>query len=87
MTVPVKHVIPEIVAHSHYTVQGQTSQQVMFLVHQITLTYLMGSYIADATITWVSGQAPNKDNTRFGEDITVTAHILIDGAKQRRLRR
>ncbi len=79
VTVPVKHIIPEIVAHSHYTVQGKTSQQVMVLVHRLLLSYLMVVPFAIPTITWVSGQAPNKDNTRIGEDITVTAHILIDG--------
>lgn len=79
VTVPVKHVIPEIVAHSHYTVQGQDFPAGNGSSASDYFKLSNGSDIADATITWVSGQAPNKDNTRIGEDITVTAHILIDG--------
>ncbi|GBU40176.1 extracellular matrix binding protein [Staphylococcus aureus] len=79
VTVPVKHVIPEIVAHSHYTVQGQDFPAGNGSSASDYFKLSNGSDIPDATITWVSGQAPNKDNTRIGEDITVTAHILIDG--------
>lgn len=79
VTVPVKHVIPEIVAHSHYTVQGQDFPAGNGSSASDYFKLSNGSAIPDATITWVSGQAPNKDNTRIGEDITVTAHILIDG--------
>ncbi|HDI1387353.1 TPA: hyperosmolarity resistance protein Ebh, partial [Staphylococcus aureus] len=79
VTVPVKHVIPEIVAHSHYTVQGQDFPAGNGSSAADYFKLSNGSAIPDATITWVSGQAPNKDNTRIGEDITVTAHILIDG--------
>lgn len=79
VTVPVKHVIPEIVAHSHYTVQGQDFPAGNGSSASDYFKLSNGSDIADATITWGSGQAPNKDNTRIGEDITVTAHILIDG--------
>ncbi|MFH6264628.1 hyperosmolarity resistance protein Ebh [Staphylococcus aureus] len=79
VTVPVKHVIPEIVAHSHYTVQGQDFPADNGSSASDYFKLSNGSAIPDATITWVSGQAPNKDNTRIGEDITVTAHILIDG--------
>ncbi|HDI1053422.1 TPA: hyperosmolarity resistance protein Ebh [Staphylococcus aureus] len=79
VTVPVKHVIPEIVAHSHYTVQGQDFPAGNGSSASDYFKLSNGSDIADATITWVSGQAPNKDNTRIGEDIKVTAHILIDG--------
>ncbi|HGI6254678.1 TPA: hyperosmolarity resistance protein Ebh [Staphylococcus aureus] len=79
VTVPVKHVIPEIVAHSHYTVQGQDFPVGNGSSASDYFKLSNGSAIPDATITWVSGQAPNKDNTRIGEDITVTAHILIDG--------
>lgn len=79
VTVPVKHVIPEIVAHSHYAVQGQDFPAGNGSSASDYFKLSNGSDIPDATITWVSGQAPNKDNTRIGEDITVTAHILIDG--------
>lgn len=79
VTVPVKHVIPEIVAHSHYTVQGQDFPAGNGSSASDYFKLSNGSAVPDATITWVSGQAPNKDNTRIGEDITVTAHILIDG--------
>ncbi|HDA3471535.1 TPA: hyperosmolarity resistance protein Ebh [Staphylococcus aureus] len=79
VTVPVKHVIPEIVAHSHYTVQGQDFPAGNGSSASDYFKLSNGSAIPDATITWVSGQAPNKDNTRIGQDITVTAHILIDG--------
>lgn len=79
VTVPVKHVIPEIVAHSHYTVQGQDFPAGNGSSASDYFKLSNGSAIPDATITWVSGQAPNKDNTRIGEDITVTANILIDG--------
>lgn len=79
VTVPVKHVIPEIVAHSHYTVQGQDFPAGNGSSAADYFKLSNGSAIPDATITWVSGQAPNKDNTRIGEDITVTANILIDG--------
>lgn len=79
VTVPVKHVIPEIVAHSHYTVQGQDFPAGNGSSASDYFKLSNGSAIPDATITWVSGQAPNKDNTRIGEDINVTAHILIDG--------
>ncbi len=77
MTVPVKHVIPDRCTLTTLY-KAKTSQQVMVLVQQITLSYLMVVQL-NTTTTWVSGQAPNKDNTRIGEDITVTAHILIDG--------
>ncbi len=79
VTVPVKHVIPEIVAHSHYTVQGQDFPAGNGSSASDYFKLSNGSAIPDATITWVSGQAPNKDNTLIGEDITVTANILIDG--------
>lgn len=79
VTVPVKHVIPEIVAHSHYTVQGQDFPAGNGSSAADYFKLSNGSAIPDATITWVSGQAPNKDNTRIGEDINVTANILIDG--------
>lgn len=79
VTVPVKHVIPEIVAHSHYTVQGQDFPAGNGSSASDYFKLSNGSAIPDATITWVSGQAPNKDNTRIGEDIAVTANILIDG--------
>lgn len=79
VTVPVKHVIPEIVAHSHYTVQGQDFPAGNGSSASDYFKLSNGSAIPDATITWVSGQAPNKDNTRIGEDINVTANILIDG--------
>ncbi len=79
VTVPVKHVIPEIVAHSHYTVQGQDFPAGNGSSASDYFKLSNGSAIPDATITWVSGQAPNKDNTRIGQDINVTAHILIDG--------
>lgn len=79
VTVPVKHVIPEIVAHSHYTVQGQDFPAGNGSSASDYFKLSNGSAIPDATITWVSGQEPNKDNTRIGEDINVTAHILIDG--------
>ena len=79
VTVPVKHVIPEIVAHSHYTVQGQDFPAGNGSSASDYFKLSNGSAIPDATITWVSGQAPNKDNTRIGQDINVTANILIDG--------
>ena len=79
MTVPVKHVIPEIVAHSHYTVQGQDFPTGNGASASDYFKLSNGSAIPDATITWVSGQAPNKNNTTIGQDINVTAHILIDG--------
>lgn len=41
VTVPVKRVIPEIVAHSHYTVQGQDFPTGNANVHLITLNYRM----------------------------------------------
>ncbi len=79
VTVPVKHVIPEIVAHSHYTVQGQDFPTGNGASASDYFKLSNGSAIPDATITWVSGQAPNKNNTTIGQDINVTAHILIDG--------
>lgn len=79
VTVPVKRVIPEIVAHSHYTVQGQDFPTGNGASASDYFKLSNGSAIPDATITWVSGQAPNKNNTTIGQDINVTAHILIDG--------
>lgn len=79
ITVPVKHVIPEIIANPQYTVQGQdflsgkgSNAADFFKLND-------GSPVPDATITWVNNQSPNKDNTRIGENINVTAQILIDG--------
>lgn len=79
VNVPVKHVIPEIVSHPHYTVQGQDFPTGNGSSPSDYFKLSNGSAIPDATITWVTGQAPNKDNTRIGQDITVSAHILIDG--------
>ena len=59
VTVPVKHVIPEIVAHSHYTVQGQDFPTGNGASASDYFKLSNGSAIPDA-ITWVSGQAPNK---------------------------
>lgn len=66
VTVPVKRVIPEIVAHSHYTVQGQDFPTGNGASASDYFKLSNGSAIPDATITWVSGQAPNKNNTTIG---------------------
>lgn len=77
--VPVKHVIPNIIANPRYTVQGQDFPTGKGSAATDFFKQQDGSPLADATITWIANQAPDKNNKRIGEDITVTAHILIDG--------
>lgn len=79
VNVPVKHVIPDIIANPRYTIQGQDFPSGKGSTAADFFKLQDGSPVPDATITWLANQAPDKNNTRIGEDITVTAHILIDG--------
>lgn len=79
VNVPVKHVIPDIIANPRYTIQGQDFPSGKGSAAADFFKLQDGSPVPDATITWLANQAPDKNNTRIGEDITVTAHILIDG--------
>lgn len=79
VTVPVKHIIYNVVASPRYTIQGQDFPNGKGASPNDFFTLENGDPVPDATITWLPNNTPNKNNTRIGESITVRANILFDG--------
>ncbi len=79
VTVPVKHTLNNVVAKPRYTVQGQNFPNGKGASPSDFFTLENGNPIPDATITWLTNNTPNKNNSTIGENITVRANILFDG--------
>ncbi|WP_423156901.1 hyperosmolarity resistance protein Ebh [Staphylococcus warneri] len=79
VTVPVKHILYNVVASPRYTIQGQDFPNGKGASPNDFFTLENGDPVPDATITWLPNNTPNKNNTRIGESITVRANILFDG--------
>ena len=79
ITVPVKHVIYNVIASPKYTIQGQDFPNGKGASPNDFFTLESGDPVPDATITWLPNNSPDKNNTRIGESITVRANILFDG--------
>lgn len=79
VTVPVKHTLNNVVAKPRYTVQGQNFPNGKGASPSDFFTLENGNPISDATITWLTNNTPNKNNSTIGENITVRANILFDG--------
>ena len=78
ITVPVKHVIPNVSGVELFTVQGQpfpngkgSNNNDFFVVNN-------GQPLTDATVTWI-GNGPNINSSTTGVPQTVRANILFDG--------
>ena len=79
ITVPVKHVIYNVIASPKYTIQGQEFPNGKGASPNDFFTLENDDPVPDATITWLPNNTLDKNNTRIGESITVRANILFDG--------
>ncbi|WP_424842390.1 hyperosmolarity resistance protein Ebh [Staphylococcus pasteuri] len=79
VTVPVKHILYNVIASPKFTIQGQNFVSGKGSAPSDFFTLDNGDPVPDATITWLPNNTPNKNNSTIGENITVRANILFDG--------
>lgn len=79
VTVPVKHILYNVIASPKFTIQGQNFVSGKGSAPSDFFTLDNGDPVPDATITWLPNNTPNKNNAQIGESITVRANILFDG--------
>lgn len=78
ITVPVKHIIQEVIASPKTTVKGQQFPAGKGTSPNDFFSLSNGSPV-DARIVWVNNQGPNINSNQIGTDITLHAEIYFDG--------
>ena len=78
ISVPVKHVLPEVVSVPRYTVQGHNFPQDNGAAPRDFFRLQNGNTFT-ARVNWVGNNAPNINSNQIGVDIPLSAEIWFDG--------
>lgn len=78
ITIPVKHVLPEVVSEPRYTVKGQNFPQGKGAEPRDFFKLQNGNAF-NARVNWIGNNTPNFNNSQIGVDIPLEAEIWFDG--------